>query len=236
LAPSATADAGECSVTASPLALRALTTRFSAIVPNLCIRAADWIGGAVNSVRSAPYFVNLAVAVVIDSVAYFRLRGSASHTDGASQTVAFEVTKLAGPLIPLSRVQFRIVCRATRSTDGQTIVGDAIAIVVLTVADFVHGLYTAYARQYTLAAFNVPGSAFTDVASADYIDARVRKCAFVDGAVAIVVDSIANLRDGIASILALPAHRAGTHEEASVARRIELVRSIAVVGTARSCR
>jgi len=144
------------------------------------------------------------------------------------------MTELTGALRALSRVDIGIVGRHAWPTCWQAVVIDAVAVVVFPVAYFVYRLDASNAGQNSLATVDVTGSALTNVTSADDVDAGIGEVTLVDGAVAVVIDSVANFGAWAFGALTLPSLNTAANQEAGVAGRCEFVRAATTVGAGRT--
>ncbi len=189
----------------------------AASVPNRPIGGRKRVCRSIEAIGRCANFVDIAVAIVVDSVANFGSRTKPADTYEPACAVALQDAGLARRIGSITWVRHRVVRRRAAASERNAVVDGAVAIIVAAVAAFGNWRNIVCAIEVAHRAHDGPLDAVANIRTAFATDAGKR--AVVDGAVAVVVQAVARFAGRTFGGLTNPATCPRARERAAVARR-----------------
>ena len=162
------ADTNNVAIHAGDCALRADALRDAASLADIAERRhrRRRIDRSINAVRRGTRFIDLAVAIVIDTVANLRRGADRADACRIARAIALHSAWLARREAPIAGIKHRVVGRQAGITGDDAVVDGAFAIVVLAVANLWRGTDVVQAIERSSRTSDRARDAFADIAAA----------------------------------------------------------------------
>lgn len=211
-----TAETNEHAVFTGPCTLNADTLVFTTRLTNDRHWRRKRICRSIQAIRRIAHFIDRAITIVVEAVADFGIRTNAAHTNQSASAIALQDAWLTRRARSISRIKRGVIRWRAASTERNTVVDVAFAIVVKTIADLGRWRNVTYAIENTGRTGDDACLAFTRVRTT--YAANASQCSVVHHAIAVVIKTVTRFWQRALRILTNPSSSSGTGQGAEITR------------------